>query len=62
MQMTKQQEQKLAKAKKEAAKNPPAELKKIMIDTSKSPDKRSATEILMEMRYGPKGYDCKAYK
>jgi len=30
----------------------PQELKRIIIDTSKSPEKRDSTELLNELRYG----------
>ncbi|MBA7490368.1 hypothetical protein ES702_00906 [subsurface metagenome] len=41
----------LKRAKKEASKNPPKELKEVMIDTSKAKEKKSSTDILKEMRY-----------
>lgn len=38
--------------KKNALKNIPREIQELIIDTSKAKDKRSSTEILMELRYG----------
>jgi len=51
--MTKDQlREELKKAKDEAVKNPPEELKEYIIDTRKSKNKKSSHRILMEMRYG----------
>lgn len=50
--MTQLQKEKLAKAKKEALKNPPKELKEIVLETKRSKIKKSSHQILMEMRYG----------
>ena len=49
--MTKIQEKKLKEAKAEALKKIPDELKAIIIDDRKSKVKKSATRILMDMRY-----------
>jgi len=38
--------------KRDALKNIPPEIRRIMVDTSKSPVKKSSSEILMETRYG----------
>jgi len=49
--MTNVQKEKLKKAKDEALKNPPRELRTVVIDTKKSSNKKSSHQILMEMRY-----------
>ncbi|HOX40688.1 MAG TPA: hypothetical protein PK263_00670 [bacterium] len=52
MKMTKTQWEKLEQARNQALKNPPTELADLMIDMSKSKNKKGLTQILFEMRYG----------
>lgn len=42
----------LEKAKDEALKHPPIELRKIMINTARCKEKKNSVDILLEMRYG----------
>lgn len=53
--MTKQTLERLKKAKILAVKNPPQELRGILINTSKLKERKSSTKILLEMRYGCRG-------
>lgn len=52
--MTEERIKQLKVAKDKAQKNIPKELTDLIIDDTRSKEKRSATEILFEMRYGHK--------
>lgn len=52
--MTEERKRQLKAAKEKAQKNIPKELADLIIDDTRSREKRSATEILSEMRYGHK--------